>query len=522
MYSILITDDEQIVIDSLFFILKKNFEGQVKLFSANSGASAIDIVSRESIDIIFMDINMPGMSGLESVKCILNLNPQAIIIILSAFDTFQYAQEALNLGAYKYLTKPINRNVVVQTVRSAMNRVDLIKTESPEDTELRQKLEKISPVLESDFFYSCILSRSKSVDAYTFLDYFKIKAENFVLSCIEINRDNQSENELLYQKIKDILHAEAKCFVSSLMMNRIIVFFWFDAREKSGELQKIFFNLTENVDSGIKIASSFVFDDVLKIPDMYRQTFDLLSQSTQISFLQENTEEKTENREALSFEEEGEAILERLYNRLKIGDGSGVGLSIQSYFELLEKKGCGIECMKAFVFEILINTKNILAATGENTDSLSTPEIWKKLTSFSDSTSVRSYLEAILSKASFDLYEVKKQKKNPVILKVVEYLEEGLSQDISLESAASFANVNPFYLSKLFREETGETFVNYVTDRRLEKGKGLLSSTALSIKEITAEIGYNDQNYFSKLFKAKYGVSPTDFRKITMENLHKN
>ena len=132
MYSILITDDEQIVVDSLFFILNRNFEGQVKLYSANSGAAAIDIVTRNHIDIIFMDINMPGMTGLESVKCILNLNPQAVVIILSAFDTFQYAQEALNLGAYKYLTKPINRNVVVQTVRAAMNTVDVRKSQDKE------------------------------------------------------------------------------------------------------------------------------------------------------------------------------------------------------------------------------------------------------------------------------------------------------------------------------------------------------------------------------------------------------
>ena len=99
MYNILTCDDEQIVIDSLQFIIKKNFEGQINLFSALSGSDALAIASREKIDIIFMDINMPGMSGLETINCIMNLKPDTVIVVLSAFDKFQYAQEAMNLGA---------------------------------------------------------------------------------------------------------------------------------------------------------------------------------------------------------------------------------------------------------------------------------------------------------------------------------------------------------------------------------------------------------------------------------------
>ena len=101
MYNILTCDDEQIMIDSLQFIIRKNFEGQVNLFSALSGSDAVSIVSREKIDIIFMDINMPGMSGLDAIGCIKSLKPSAVIIVLSAFDKFQYAQEAMNIGAYK-------------------------------------------------------------------------------------------------------------------------------------------------------------------------------------------------------------------------------------------------------------------------------------------------------------------------------------------------------------------------------------------------------------------------------------
>ena len=79
---------------------------------------------KENIDILFMDINMPGLNGLETVSVITKLKPNTVFIILSAFDRFQYAQQAIELGAYKYITKPVNRNLVIETIQGAMKLVD--------------------------------------------------------------------------------------------------------------------------------------------------------------------------------------------------------------------------------------------------------------------------------------------------------------------------------------------------------------------------------------------------------------
>ena len=113
-------------------ILNKNFEGQITIFSASSGTKALEIARSTAIDIIFMDIHMPGMNGLETISLIKRIKPNIVIIILSAYDQFQYAQEALNLGAFKYLTKPVNRNLIAQTAREAMNQVDSERGKYPE------------------------------------------------------------------------------------------------------------------------------------------------------------------------------------------------------------------------------------------------------------------------------------------------------------------------------------------------------------------------------------------------------
>ncbi|MBR1722112.1 MAG: response regulator, partial [Treponema sp.] len=141
MYNILLTDDEQIMIDSLTFIINKNFMNQAEIFTATSGTEALEIVAKNNIDIIFMDINMPGLNGLETVRYIKHSRPDSVVIILSAFDEFQYAQEAVNLGAFKYLTKPVNRNVVIDTIRSAMDSVEKKRGHRSDVVELHKKLD---------------------------------------------------------------------------------------------------------------------------------------------------------------------------------------------------------------------------------------------------------------------------------------------------------------------------------------------------------------------------------------------
>ena len=101
MYTILLTDDEKIVIESLKLTLTKNFSSEISVLAASSGAKALEIVRSQPVDIIFMDIRMPGLNGLETVSLIKQINPNAVIIIVTAYDQFQYAQEALNGGRFK-------------------------------------------------------------------------------------------------------------------------------------------------------------------------------------------------------------------------------------------------------------------------------------------------------------------------------------------------------------------------------------------------------------------------------------
>ncbi len=92
------------------------------------------------------------------------------------------------------------------------------------------------------------------------------------------------------------------------------------------------------------------------------------------------------------------------------------------------------------------------------------------------------------------------------------YITESYNKDISLDDVSREVDISPYYFSKLFKEETGENFIEYLTGIRIEKAKQLLAGSGLSMKEICAEVGYSDPNYFSRIFKKNVGVTPTEFK----------
>lgn len=127
MYKTLIADDEGIVIEALTFIIEKNFPDQCVIQTAKSGRDAIEIAEHFHPDIIFMDIKMPGINGIEAMKEIKITSPSSIFLVLSAYDKFDYARDAMKLGAMCYLNKPLKKDEIVQNIKEAMRQVDQVR-----------------------------------------------------------------------------------------------------------------------------------------------------------------------------------------------------------------------------------------------------------------------------------------------------------------------------------------------------------------------------------------------------------
>lgn len=520
MYNILLTDDEQIVIDTLSLILNKNFQDEVNIFTALSGTKALEIVHSEKIDIIFMDIHMPGINGLETISLIKQINPNAIIVILSAYDQFQYAQEAINLGAYKYLTKPVNRNLIIQTVRNCMNLVDTNRGEFSSNVELHEKLNFVSSIVESDFIYSCIFSNS-STDFSSYLDYFEIQNCSYYMCCIELPGLKQEKRYESYMKIRDILTSKGRCIIGSFMTNRVGVFFPVTEqnensisaddyiKNKMGVLHSL---LAQNLTIKIRIGVSQIESDIHQASQVYNNALTALNNtniSGGISFYTDSIVQNHEKAQTKRIED----LQTRIISRIKIADAGSVSQLLTEYtsllFQVYENQ---IDIFKnkliEFIFSIRMCTVEIIPDYHN--------EAFDKAFSFFASTNDRDAFERYINERCMEcitaIAGVQSNKTNPIIQKACDYIEENLDKDISLEQLADYLGVSNFYLSKLFKDEKGDNYISYVTELRLEKAKHLLADDSLIIKEITSMVGYKDQNYFSKIFKQRYGLTPSEFR----------
>lgn len=513
MYNVLACDDEAIAIDSLKFIFEKNFQGQVNLFTAQSGFDALNIVKNNDIDIIFMDINMPGMNGLETISLIMSMKPESVIIVLSAFDTFQYAQEALNLGAFRYITKPVNRNTIIQTARSAMNQVDNKKGSAINSEEIQKKLEAVSPMVESDFFYSCAFC-TENENLTPYLEYFNLLDKNYVFLAVEFPEETDENRNQIFLKIRQIASENQKCIMGSFMRNRILLllafekesFFQEKIREHLNSMHTLF---TIKVNRKIRTGVSSVCTKEIQFKDFYNQAINALNRTS-------------ENNTLIFFEdvvssidrtEESRNIQERLFKRLGNGDIEGVQFLSNLLLKNLEESGLTSDKWKFSLIELLVTTKATALQLAENFDSSLFENSFSVISSASSIRETYDFVQQRLSEAVTAVSQKKQKGDNPVITKVKAFINMNLSSDFSLEDAAEHAGISSFYLSKLFKEEMNDTFVNYVTDLKMEKAEHLLRETDMSIKEITAATGYNDQNYFSKIFKNKFEVTPSEYRK---------
>lgn len=516
MYNILTCDDEQIVIDSLQFIIKKNFDGQINLFSSLSGSDALSIASREKIDIIFMDINMPDMNGLETISCIMNLKPDTVIIVLSAFDKFQYAQEAMNLGAYKYITKPVNRNIVIQTVRNAMNLVDERRGKDSEGLDLQKKLDTVSPMVESDFIYSCMFSTEIKEDLSSYLEYFNFDVANYFFACIEIPHIETKNQYEVYSGIRKMLIDKYKFLMGSFMANRLVIFFNIDNTQNLEDLFETFHEMAKNIYSmfcmnisqKVRMGVSRLSNELNNVSFECKEAINVLngtSPNGELLFAEDITKKSASYVKAFE-------VRERIYNRLRIGDSAGVQFLASLFCSEQVKSGVELDKIKGSVFELLVNIRNITKEINPSYENSSFDSAFTVLAGTTEISIIQDFLTNILVESATAIAMVKEQRENPLVKKIIEYIDKNMSKNYSLEDVAASVGVSPFYMSKLFKEQMGETFINYVTDKRLDRTKKLLIETDLSIKEIAGQTGYSDQNYFSRQFKNKFGISPTDFR----------
>ncbi len=527
MYKIMLADDEGIVIDSLRFIIEKEFSGECTIESAKTGRSVIELAEWYRPDIAIMDIQMPGINGIDAMKEIREVNSHTVFIIMSAYDKFDYAKEAINLGVLEYLNKPVDREKIVQVLKKAMGQIDRDREKRSQDLLIREKMETVVPIIENGLIQNLLYHEYFEEDVENFKNLLGI-SENYaymaVLVCGEEQEGNHMTNAIgasirvqnSYKEIREITVDYLPGIVGSVMANKIPVLIpckeekmEYNERilliEKARELAR---KLKARTDVTFRVGIGSV-KQVHEAAESYNEALNALIQTTN------KVAHVDDEPIGVQYEENYPIGNEKmLFELTERGDVNGTMAEANRFFDWMEENyGDYVIDVKLKALEFVLWAEHIAYEAGGGVYHFrSRQDYLPSLLELTSMEGIRSWFVEKMGNACRNVAVKKEVRSVTAVERAREFIDSHYHKDISLDDVSREVDISPYYFSKIFKEETGKNFVEYVTEIRMNRAKELLTGTDLSMKEICSEIGYADPNYFSRTFKKNTGLTPTEFK----------
>ena len=534
MLKVLIADDEMKVCQLIYYLVKWNEMGMEVIDIVNDGKKAFDTICEKMPDIVITDIRMPNYDGIELIRKTKEILPETYFIIISGYNQFEYAKSAIQYGVENYLLKPIKRKELVNTLTKIIEKHSIKLSDTSERSELKHLLqtseEKVKKNLLAELLMnpdSGIIDQSIDILNKDYLCHFTKGCYTILVirPFLKLEDRNRETLSLLLTKILCVAKEKLE-----LCCQEVIVITW-------EEQVYCLINTEDSVLYSVKKQLNKIRIEIANLKDIFHnvQIIIGIGRVTQelkdLNITMKQAELSIMNR----FSKAGEYIIE-YQNSFEAGKSvsdiidSSTRSKIISYFELfdienilkeiteiqkvlaenLEDGKLIYQCYNEIINTILFCAKNYM-----NPNEFPNQKWYQmKFMSFKTMDEIFNWLMHQL-REKFDQYMIAKKKQdNKPIRLAKQYINENYSREINLERVSALVGFNPAYFSALFKKETGENFMEYVIKVRVQNAKTLLIQTDFEIFEIAEKVGYMDLKYFSKLFKKRTGLSPSEFRKL--------
>lgn len=545
MFQLLIVDDEASVVDSLADTLPWHEIGISAVFKAYSGNEALELLRTNAIDIMMTDIRMPGMNGLELLASVRREWKRIKCILLSGHAEFSYAQQAIAHAAHEYLLKPISDGEVLDKVGKlvALVREELDASRHYERVEraFQEHLPKLQSDLLADLLQGSVMSPERLGQKLESLKIPISAGERFALMLFrleerfaELDFYSLSLMEYAVVNMAEELFGDEFRLWSCKDLYGYLVFLvtgaephqWAkedDRPDRSAEpvenrLQSLASQLQMSVGRYLKGSVSVLISRRGTFPHDVKRLYEdmLLSMRKQVG-----------NQTGLLIYASGELEqmpvhgLQRLYeppmlvHLLESGDWEKTREKLTGVWnELAAKWADSQEHLMETFFSIYASFSSFAHKNGRHLTDMIGP----RLSDVGALSPCRS-LEA-LQQWTFQSLELLRQcmenetrnDRENTVRRIKQYVQKHLVKDVSLQSIADYMYMHPVHISRIFKLETGENLSDYVLRLKMERASALLADPSLKIYEVALQLGYQNPNYFIKVFKKYYSLTPQEFR----------
>lgn len=484
MKTVLIVEDEKMIRQGIRTMIQRSGVPVEIIMECANGELALEILESQKVDVMFTDIRMPKMNGIDLVAKIQEMEHKPIIVVISGYAEFSYAVEMLRNGVREYILKPVERGKIKEILEK-------LEKEISQDRASRQKNKKIGQqqlkylmqneriaeeeleTLQSEYdsvfglqqFYVCVSALKEAEEHSDSYIYLHDVEENDVYLVSEEQLDLLTKNDLAYD-----------CVGISTMHNGIreLRLAYKEALEARSRA------FCTNREGGVHAEES-----KKRIPEALQlEAAKLLENESRIQRVQllgtDKTEEVTKGWNAFFKAVETERI------------------------EPADFK----DCMDDFFKEVKKTYRNILTEDMDTIEQLCHCYRYTNIKGYE--TDFMNWLLSLHERINSQ-FDTNKNKQK--IKQAMEYIQENFDKDLNMAVVSNYISMNYSLFSYSFKEYTGSNFVNYLKGIRMEEAKRLLAETDLRIIEVSQKVGYDNEKHFMKIFKTSVGVSPSEYRK---------
>lgn len=527
-YSVMLVDDEEDVAKTIINKINWDALGFTVQGYAHNGLEALEQAEEHQPDVVMTDIKMPYMDGLELSRRLKKQYPSVKIIIFSGFDEFEYAKEAIRIEAEEYILKPIDAGELSDLFKRIHQALDQEFSEKQNINKLKHYYMDSLPILQENFYTSLIEGRvSEQTLQREMMDY-QVSLDGPFYSVVVIHNSQSLSpagiNPLLITMSVRKLAEEQLArkwnarFFSYL--GNVIMIAQLRTEAEITELTddcEVLSGLAKHVAGAtISVGIGKVVSEIRKLPLSYGGAREAISyrviygRGKAINI----TEIAPEDHTGEDVSRDWDQYFLSIVKSIKVDGAEEVKAAVSAFIAACAPKNPSIQDYHFFVMDLVSELHKLLKASQLDADLIFGREsdLYQKVTRM-DLTELAHWLEATALKIREAMNENRISSTRSIVMRAEDYVHEHYGdQNLSVEQICGYLGVSSAYFSTIFKRETGKTFINFLTDYRMEQALRMLLDEEQKTYVIAEAVGYSDPNYFSYAFKKKFGMSPSKYK----------
>ena len=533
IYTVLLVDDEEDVIQAI----KKKISWEELGFSvigyACNGVKAFELVEEYQPDVVMTDIKMPYMDGLELSNRIRAEFPATKLLFFTGFDEFEYAREAVHLEAEEYILKPVNSAELSNIFARLKTKLDQEISEK-QNVEILQKycMESL-PILQANFYSMLIEGRIQEDQVSRYLEDYQISFPGPFFCCLVIHTSlGQVPKEMtplllsasVQKQAEERLGErwQAKCF--PYLGNMVLIAQIKSEEEISGltdECDRFCRYVLHIIGAVVTVGIGQVCRNILELSRSYDSAREAVSCRVIYGSGRAINMEEIVPQEAARSSHSNDAELAGLFKMIRLGSEEEIAGAVDQYLEHAAFRGRSLQQYHVDVMELV----SALYRFGANHEIILEAFSGDIRTLYGDILDMEpEALQGWLTKTCLSFREklisARDESTSSFISRAKEYVHNNYGDEsLSLDVVCRMLGVSNSYFSTIFKKKTGKSFIGYLTDYRMDQASRLLIETKEKSYNIARQVGYTDANYFSYVFKRRYGISPSRYRSEYLENI---